>query len=107
MLSTFKYTKIVGEQLIELSSGEHKKLQLIKALWLSPQLLIIDQPYTGLDTNSRANLNQLFNDYTNKGGTLMLISNDQELPDCINRFATLKDGKLIEGNTTFNINKKY
>ena len=50
--------------MIELSSGEHKKLQLVKAFWLKPQILIIDQPYTGLDVKSRKNLNQIFENLT-------------------------------------------
>jgi len=80
--------------LIELSSGEHKRLQLIKALWLQPQVLIIDQPYTGLDAQSRKDLNQIFDQLADKGVTLLLISNDDEQPDCINRFAEIQEGKI-------------
>ncbi|SFS99197.1 ATP-binding cassette domain-containing protein [Sphingobacterium wenxiniae] len=81
-------------QLIELSSGEHKKLQLVQALWLCPQLLIIDEPFTGLDKQSRANLLDLFDEISHKGTTLILITNDQHLPSCINRFAEIENGKL-------------
>lgn len=81
-------------QLIELSSGEHKKLQLVQALWLNPQLLIIDEPFTGLDKQSRANLLDIFNEIARKGTTLILITNDSQLPSCINRFAEIKDGQL-------------
>lgn len=93
LITTFNYNAVLEEQLFEISSGEHKKLQLIKALWLSPQLLIIDQPYTGLDKQSRAHLNRLLNNYQ---GTLILLSNDEELPECIKRFAIIKNGKLTE-----------
>ncbi|RZL48109.1 MAG: ATP-binding cassette domain-containing protein [Pedobacter sp.] len=86
-------------QLIELSSGEHKKLQLVKALWLKPQLLIIDQPYTGLDAASRKNLNILLDDAAAAGVQLILICNDAELPTSINRFAEIKDGKLAAVNS--------
>lgn len=101
LLTTFQYNKVLDEQLFEISSGEHKKLQLIKALWLSPQLLIIDQPYTGLDKSSRAHLNQLLNEYTAKGGTLMIISNDSELPECIHHFIEIKTGKIV--NSDYNV----
>lgn len=83
-------------QLIELSSGEHKKFQLVKALWLKPQLLILDQPYTGLDTKSRKNLNILLDNITSVGVTLILICNDEETPSCINRFALLTEGNIKE-----------
>ncbi|HMR84625.1 MAG TPA: ATP-binding cassette domain-containing protein [Niabella sp.] len=102
LITTFDYHKVLDEQLFEISSGEHKKLQLIKALWLSPQLLIIDQPYTGLDKSSRAHLNQLLNEYTAKGGTLIIISNDSELPECVHHLIEIKNGKII--NSAYNVN---
>lgn len=92
--STFK-----DSQLIELSSGEHKKLQLIKALWLKPQLLIIDQPYTGLDKMSRHHLNILLDQAAAEGVQLILINNESELPTSINRHVLLIDGKLKELDT--------
>ncbi|MEJ5992864.1 ATP-binding cassette domain-containing protein [Pedobacter sp. Du54] len=96
ILKAFSFLSFSNAQLIELSSGEHKKLQLIKALWLKPQLLIIDQPYTGLDYSSRKNLNLLLDNVASKGVHIILIGNDTELPTAINRFASLKDGKLME-----------
>jgi len=102
LVTTFQYNKVLDEQLFEISSGEHKKLQLIKALWLSPQLLIIDQPYTGLDKDSRAHLNQLLNEYISNGGTLIIISNDIELPGCVHHLIELKNGKIV--NSDYNVN---
>src|SRR5690606_23794856 len=92
--------------LIELSSGENKKLQLIKALWLKPQLLILDQPYTGLDAASRKNLNTMLDSLTSDGMQLILISNDNELPACIKRFAEIEDGKLYVRSSKEEISKE-
>ncbi|MET0572239.1 MAG: ATP-binding cassette domain-containing protein [Pedobacter agri] len=94
ILEALNFSSFASSQLIELSSGEHKKLQLVKALWLKPQLLIIDQPYTGLDAASRKNLNLLLDEVSEDGVQLILISNDTELPTSINRFAEIKDGKI-------------
>ncbi|MEO5911088.1 MAG: ATP-binding cassette domain-containing protein [Pelobium sp.] len=102
ILNALGFASLQQSQLIELSSGEHKKLQLVKALWLNPQLLIIDQPYTGLDSNSRQNLNLLLEQACTDGIQLILISNDDELPACINRFAAINDGKLLELNAQIN-----
>lgn len=87
--------------LIQLSSGEHKKLQLTKALMLKPQLLILDNPYTGLDVQSRSNLNELLSQACQDGMQLIMISNDApELP-FINRYAQLEDGKIICAREAF------
>lgn len=84
----------MDSQLIELSSGEHKKLQLIKSLWLKPQLLIIDEPYTGLDKQSRAELNIWLDELVSEGVQLIIISNDKQLPNSINSYAHVVDGQL-------------
>ncbi len=99
ILEALNFSAFASSQLIELSSGEHKKLQLVKALWLKPQLLIIDQPYTGLDVASRKNLNKLLDKVASDGVQMILICNDTALPSSINRFAELKDGKLVEVNS--------
>ena len=96
LLDALGFAELINSSLIQLSSGEHKKLQLVKALWTKPALLILDQPYNGLDTLSRANLNTLLDEICQTGTTLILISNDLELPSCINRYAELNNGQLRE-----------
>ncbi len=86
----------LDSQLIELSSGEHKKLQLVKALWLRPQLLILDEPYTGLDTASRVALNHCLDGLAKEGLHLIVISNDPQLPEAVIRFAEIRNGQLAE-----------
>jgi len=96
ILEALGFSTFASSQLIELSSGEHKKLQLVKALWLKPQLLIIDQPYTGLDVASRKNLNILLDQAAGEGVQLILVCNDPELPNCIQSFAEIIDGNLVK-----------
>lgn len=96
ILNALGFSALKNSPLIQLSSGEHKKLQLVKALWLKPQLLILDQPYNGLDTLSRKNLNVLLEKIAAAGTQLILISNETELPAVINRFAEIREGALKE-----------
>lgn len=90
------FAELMDATLIQLSSGEHKKLQLVKAIWLAPQLLILDQPYNGLDKLSRKNLNELLDRLAEAGCQLILLCNDAEIPTCIDHFAEVKGGQLIE-----------
>jgi len=96
ILAALGFSALVNSTLIQLSSGEHKKLQLVKAIWLKPQLLILDLPYNGLDVASRQNLNLLLDEISATGSQLILISNDTELPACLDHFAVIESGKLIE-----------
>ncbi|MGJ1203606.1 ATP-binding cassette domain-containing protein [Sphingobacterium lactis] len=88
------FAHTMDSQLIELSSGEHKKLQLVKALWQKPQLLLIDEPFTGLDRQSRYALNDWLDELAEEGVQLVLITNDHILPTAINRYAHISNGKL-------------
>lgn len=98
-LEALNFSALLQSSLIQLSSGEHKKLQLVKALWLKSQLLILDQPYNGLDKTSRRNLNRLLEALPDTGSQLILISNDEEIPSSINRFAEIVAGKLVALDT--------
>ncbi|WP_159633249.1 ATP-binding cassette domain-containing protein [Sphingobacterium composti Ten et al. 2007 non Yoo et al. 2007] len=93
-IQDFGFEDVQSSQLIELSSGEHKKLQLVRGLWAKPQLLIIDEPYTGLDKNSRAVLNKWLDELVVEGVQLILITNDSFLPKSINCYAHIVKGKI-------------
>src|SRR6266542_1469888 len=47
--------------LVQLSSGEHKRFQLIKAFLANPQILILDLPFLGLDLHTRKQLHHIIN----------------------------------------------
>lgn len=79
--------------LIQLSNGEHKRLQLVKALMLQPDVLILDQPFTGLDVQSRKVVSKLF-DEISKNTMLIMIPGHDELPSCITHIAELEKGSL-------------
>src|SRR5690606_8532720 len=74
ILCALGFENCKDKQLIELSSGEHKKLLLVQALWLNPQLLIIDKPFTGLDNQSRADLLVICNAIAPQRASLCLIT---------------------------------
>lgn len=96
IIAKLDFEKLVQAKMIELSSGEHKKLQLIMALWLQSPLIILDLPYNGLDAHSRQSLNQLIDEVARKGSQIILIANTEELPQCINRYANIINSKIVE-----------
>ena len=82
--------------LIQLSNGEQKKLQLVKHLLQRPQVLILDNVFTGLDVESRKELHSIINHLALLGTTIILISGEKELPGCITHIAELQNGRLIQ-----------
>lgn len=80
--------------LLHLSSGEHKRFQLIKALLVPSQILILDEPFVGLDISSRKQLHNILNEIAAKGTQIILITDAGEIPSCITHIAHLEKGRL-------------
>jgi molybdate transport system ATP-binding protein len=81
--------------LIQLSSGEHKRFQMAKALINPPQVLILDNPYTGLDIVVRKKLNKILKALSEKGTQIILIPGTFLLPDFITHIGFLQNKKLV------------
>jgi len=62
-----------------LSGGEKRKVALAGALVMSPELLILDEPFEGLDSRSRAELVTLLNGYNRRGMTIIMSTHDLNL----------------------------
>jgi cobalt/nickel transport system ATP-binding protein len=63
-----------------LSGGEKKKVALAGALVLEPELLILDEPFTGLDPKSKRDLIQILNELNReKGITIIMTLHEVEL----------------------------
>jgi cobalt/nickel transport system ATP-binding protein len=62
-----------------LSGGEKRKVALAGALVLRPELLILDEPFEGLDNRSRAELVTLLNKFNGQGMTIMMSTHDLNL----------------------------
>ena len=60
LYSLFGFSSLLNKYLITLSSGELRKFQLIKTLLASPEVLILDNPFIGLDFETRNQLDELF-----------------------------------------------
>jgi cobalt/nickel transport system ATP-binding protein len=62
-----------------LSGGEKRKLALAGALVMRPELLILDEPFEGLDSRSRAELVSLLNKRNQEGMTIVMSTHDLNL----------------------------
>jgi molybdate transport system ATP-binding protein len=85
---------LLQKPLIQLSNGENKRLQLVKALMQKPELLILDNPFIGLDITGRALLKDIIQQLIGKGIRIILIAPLNEIPECFDKTAVLKQGKL-------------
>ncbi len=94
LLSYFEMTALKNASLLQLSSGEHKRFQIIKALLSKPDILLLDEPYLGLDIGSRRYLNKILGLIAKDGCTIVSVSSLKDAPACITHVAHLEKGTL-------------
>lgn len=75
-----------------LSTGEMRKVLIARALMANPALLVLDEPFEGLDAPSRQWLRQTLDDLMKKGIRILLITHRvDELPCGISHILCMKD----------------
>lgn len=94
LIQLLRIDELLDEPLIQLSNGENKRLQLVKALLMEGELLILDQPFIGLDISGRQILHKVLNELSAKGIRLMLVGSGPEIPEYITHVAELNEGLL-------------
>jgi molybdate transport system ATP-binding protein len=92
---------LLDRKLPYLSNGEMRKLLIARALLRSPLLLILDEPFAGLDHRSREALKKIISNFM-KGmeGMIYVTSNPNEIPAGITRALWLENGKIIGAGET-------
>jgi molybdate transport system ATP-binding protein len=78
-------------EIIKLSNGQTRKMLIAQALLQEPRLLILDNPYTGLDVKSRQDLSQTLADLVATGTRVMLITNQTDIPATITHVLEIRD----------------
>jgi molybdate transport system ATP-binding protein len=99
-----KLDKLREEQLIKLSNGETKRLMIAAALLKNPVLLLLDNPLTGLDVQTRAAFDDIIEQITASGITIIIATSPYEIPRSITNVAVLKEGKISQITTRDNFN---
>ena len=74
LLETFNLKKYLNTETMYLSSGEVKKLELLRLILEQKKMWILDEPYNHLDDSSIEILNQTFVDHTNNDGIILFAS---------------------------------
>lgn len=96
----FEITKDLGNQINTYSHGMKQKLAIISAWIHNPQLVIMDEPFVGLDPIASHNLKQMMRELCDNGGAIFFSTHVLEVAEKLcDKVAIIKDGKLIKCGT--------
>lgn len=90
------------------SFGMKKKLGIAQAIINNPDLLILDEPTSGVDAESAIQIQHLLLDLNKKGTTIFMTSHNLgEVEKICTRLAIMKEGLIVNEGTLTELKKKY
>lgn len=92
----FNITSNLGDPISSYSHGMKQKLAIITALVHEPKVLVLDEPFVGLDPNAVFNLKEIMKEMCNRGTSIFFSTHILEVAEKLcDRVAIIKQGKII------------
>lgn len=101
LLEIFDMESLLDKPVILLSSGELRKFQMAKALLSAPRVVILDNPFIGLDAPTRQSFRQLLEDLIRKTRlqVMLVLSRADEIPDFITHVVPVEEKVCLPKRT--------
>lgn len=96
LFALFGMDTMLHKHMVLLSSGELRKFQLARVLLSNPRVLIMDNPFIGLDIQTREQLRVLLQELTKRSNlqVILVLSKTDDIPAFITHVIEVKDRKL-------------
>jgi ABC-2 type transport system ATP-binding protein len=96
----FELTEALAQPISTYSHGMKQKLAVIAALIHEPKLMIMDEPFVGLDPKAAHTLKVLMRDLCERGGAIFFSTHVLEVAEKLcDKIAIIKGGKLVKEGT--------
>ena len=97
---TFELTDDLAQPISAYSHGMKQKLAVISAWLHSPKLIIMDEPFVGLDPKASHILKQMMREHCDRGGAIFFSTHVLEVAEKLcDKVAIIKQGKLVKVGT--------
>ena len=105
----FHLDELADKYIISLSSGELRKFQMAKALATNPRILILDNPFIGLDAQTRKDFRNLLETLTRETSMLVILvlSKRDDIPDFITHVLPVEGLRLLPKMRLEEYRKQY
>lgn len=97
----FSLTSDLAQPVNTYSHGMKQKLSIIAALLHDPKLMLLDEPFVGLDPKAAHTVKELMRDLCNRGGAIFFSTHVLEVAEKLcDKIAIIKNGKLVVSGKT-------
>lgn len=98
LVEWFNIAELLDKEVNMLSSGELRKFLIVRSLLSRPNILILDNPFIGLDAPSRNILNDLLKRLSELDNLqiVLVLSNPKDIPSIVTHVLPVKDKELYE-----------
>lgn len=106
-LERFRAIDLVDRRADELSKGNQQKVQFIAAILHDPEVVLMDEPFTGLDPVNVALLRDALIELAARGRTLVISTHQLELVEALaNSIAIIDRGRLLTSGSTREVRRR-
>ncbi|MCR5418438.1 MAG: ABC transporter ATP-binding protein [Lachnospiraceae bacterium] len=96
----FEITAALGDLISSYSHGMKQKVALISALIHEPKLLVLDEPFVGLDPKATFKLKEIMHEMCEKGAAVFFSTHVLDVAEKLcNKVAIIRQGKIIDSGT--------
>jgi putative ABC transport system ATP-binding protein len=97
-LDYFQLNIPLDHEALKLSIGQKQRIALIRSILLEPEVLLLDEPGSALDSNNKRLIEQKIESLINSSGIVVLMATHSEVSfsDSDYRSFRLEDGRLVE-----------
>ncbi|CAN5358755.1 hypothetical protein BH10PSE13_BH10PSE13_26130 [soil metagenome] len=96
LLSDFGLARLRSSPALALSGGERRRCEIARALAANPSIVLLDEPFAGIDPLSIADIRDLVKDLRTRGiGVLITDHNVRETLEIVDRACIIYDGKVL------------
>ncbi|MBR7111187.1 MAG: ABC transporter ATP-binding protein [Clostridia bacterium] len=97
----FEIKDVLGNLVSSYSHGMKQKLVLISAFVHSPRLMILDEPFVGLDPKAAHDVKMIMQEFVNAGGAIFFSTHVLDTAEKIcNKIAVIRDGEIVVSGKT-------
>lgn len=107
LIHTFELEEFIDRPIRKLSGGQKRRVDIARALVHQPELLILDEPTTGLDPKTRMMIWKLIEQLRTEGLTVFLTTHYMEEAAEASYVVIIDQGKIVADGTPYELKSMY